>query len=100
MDEQTKHSIKIILMPRVCRICRIGEKNKHLKKCKRCKVLYYCSEECQKEDWRRHKKECGKFEIIKLEEKENHGFNKILVKGLDDNNYFGEYYALLNKAKF
>ena len=31
-----------------------------LKKCSRCEVAQYCSKECQRDDWKRHKKECGK----------------------------------------
>ncbi len=28
------------------------------KKCSACKAVFYCSRECQKRDWRRHKQEC------------------------------------------
>ena len=29
-----------------------------LKKCKACRYVYYCSKECQRADWPRHKREC------------------------------------------
>ncbi|KAF8878364.1 hypothetical protein CPB84DRAFT_1688354, partial [Gymnopilus junonius] len=29
-----------------------------LKVCSGCKVAKYCSKQCQKEDWKNHKKEC------------------------------------------
>lgn len=35
-----------------------------LSKCGKCKVMHYCSEECQKEDWPRHKEECTKIESV------------------------------------
>jgi hypothetical protein len=30
-------------------------------RCSKCVVVWYCSRECQKEDWKKHKKMCGKF---------------------------------------
>jgi hypothetical protein len=42
-----------------CRYCKVREKEKRFKKCGKCKVIYYCSVECQKLDWKvAHKKEC------------------------------------------
>lgn len=32
-------------------------------KCKQCKCVYYCSRDCQVEDWPNHKKFCSKFKI-------------------------------------
>lgn len=34
-----------------------------LKKCSRCKIAKYCSKECQREDWKRHREECNKRSI-------------------------------------
>jgi hypothetical protein len=42
-----------------CTIC--GESSKM--QCGACKVSWYCSKECQKEDWKVHKKLCSKFKI-------------------------------------
>lgn len=51
----------------VCSFCRRdakeGEKFKH---CGRCKGAWYCSSECQREDWVEHKREC----VQKEKEKE------------------------------
>lgn len=44
-----------------CATC--GNKNARLL-CSRCKRLSYCSSECQKTDWKRHKYECNKYAAI------------------------------------
>jgi len=31
-----------------------------MKQCSRCKIAYYCGRECQRKDWKNHKKKCGK----------------------------------------
>lgn len=40
---------------RVCGKCALGTK---LKRCTRCKQAFYCSQICQKKDWRQHKRRC------------------------------------------
>ena len=40
--------------------CYTYDKN-NLLKCSGCKVVKYCSRECQKKDWARHKKDCKKL---------------------------------------
>ena len=59
------------LKMRECMNCKIkGLKFKH---CSACKSVHYCSRECQKSDWKRHKKECKKVESPpKDEKKRNH----------------------------
>ena len=41
-----------------CRNCFKNEKDDGIKalRCSRCKKVYYCSRECQKEDYKRHKR--------------------------------------------
>lgn len=43
---------------RICFACKKGTVTAKL--CGRCMALYYCSKECQAQDWGRHKKECAK----------------------------------------
>ena len=42
-----------------CRTCQ--DITKKLMKCARCFTEYYCSSECQKSDWKRHKVECNRL---------------------------------------
>jgi hypothetical protein len=35
-----------------------GKETKKLLKCSKCKIVKYCSRECQKIDWKKHKKKC------------------------------------------
>ena len=37
--------------------------NTELFKCGNCKCVYYCSKECQKQDWKLHKINCGLFNV-------------------------------------
>ncbi|KAK2735131.1 mynd finger family protein [Colletotrichum kahawae] len=53
-----------------CRACgkSEAESGTKLKKCTRCLQVKYCSAECQKKDWRKHRAECAESDIhAKLE---------------------------------
>mmetsp|Transcript_1938 Transcript_1938/g.2863 ORF Transcript_1938/g.2863 Transcript_1938/m.2863 type:complete len:100 (+) Transcript_1938:990-1289(+) len=42
------------------RSCQEKEKKvKGFRNCSRCKRIAYCSKECQRADWKRHKEECA-----------------------------------------
>ena len=43
--------------------------SKHLKKCKDCAGVWYCSRECQKQDWKEHKQVCSKLKVAIKKEK-------------------------------
>jgi hypothetical protein len=45
------------VQPNTCASCGKTEK---LRKCSKCKAIYYCGEECQRADWRKHKGLCLK----------------------------------------
>ncbi|CAJ0961534.1 unnamed protein product, partial [Mesorhabditis belari] len=45
------------LLQEVCSGCFLRRSD--VKRCARCKVLYYCSQQCQKDDWADHKEECA-----------------------------------------
>lgn len=39
-------------------ICKVCCKTENLLRCSGCQSVYYCSKECQREDWRNHRVEC------------------------------------------
>jgi hypothetical protein len=43
-------------IPNLCGSCNVIKEK--LLKCSRCKSVYYCSVECQKIDWKKHKLDC------------------------------------------
>eukprot|EP00555_Chaetoceros_dichaeta_P002627 CAMPEP_0198249684 /NCGR_PEP_ID=MMETSP1447-20131203/1129_1 /TAXON_ID=420782 /ORGANISM="Chaetoceros dichaeta, Strain CCMP1751" /LENGTH=418 /DNA_ID=CAMNT_0043934371 /DNA_START=135 /DNA_END=1391 /DNA_ORIENTATION=- len=46
---------------RVCMYCkRVGSDGTDLVCCAKCSIAFYCNAQCQKTDWKRHKKWCGK----------------------------------------
>lgn len=52
---QPSHSIN----PFVCNLCeKVVGNRKAVMACSRCKTSYYCSRECQVQDWSEHKKKC------------------------------------------
>lgn len=44
-----------------CAKCSVGIANKPLR-CSRCQTVFYCSRQCQREDWDSHKLFCGKLD--------------------------------------
>lgn len=44
-------------MEYMCAKCRVGQPR--MQKCSGCRTVHYCSKECQKLDWKRHKGTCG-----------------------------------------
>lgn len=45
-------------MPETCTVCK---KEADTKRCAKCKTQWYCSRDCQKTDWRNHKKDCARI---------------------------------------
>ena len=41
------------------RYCRACGKKDDVKKCSKCKKVSYCGKECQKKDWKDHKRSCS-----------------------------------------
>lgn len=61
---------------RNCSTCNKSSLEK-MKLCSKCKYAYYCSQECQKEDWPKHKEKCKLYEIYAIREKKlESGFKK------------------------
>lgn len=52
----------------VCLTCGVAETRVPLKSCSGCKLAFYCSVECQKDDWKRsHKRYCEKIKQMSIE---------------------------------
>lgn len=84
-------------MENSCVVCeKIEAKNK---KCGWCRKVFYCSPECQKLDWAKHKAFCNKLRCI-LYFSENKDKLKIedfeIIKKLGDGN-FTEVYKVIYK---
>lgn len=43
---------------RMCRKCKKDVLSTVIRRCGRCHMAYYCSRECQKEDWKAHRGDC------------------------------------------
>lgn len=56
---------KEISLHKTCQNCgkkyEKKEKECKFKKCAKCQNAWYCNKECQKADWKKHKKKCGNF---------------------------------------
>lgn len=59
-------------------LCRYCGKQGFFQKCSRCKETFYCSRECQREDWRTHKVACTKK--MSEEEKRKRTLHKKMTK--------------------
>ena len=61
-----KKAIPELMIHTQCNYCKISEKGCSMKQCGRCKMIRYCSVECQKSDWKQHKKTCSASTNISL----------------------------------
>ncbi|GBB96642.1 hypothetical protein RclHR1_00280034 [Rhizophagus clarus] len=84
-----------------CYVCKKSSKTR----CNKCHTTYYCSIECQKKDWKEHKKPCRILSINKIfdETVDEESFDNMLHQLLMNANYsmedlkipnFGEEYAM------
>ena len=44
-----------------CAVCDASNDEVKLKSCAKCESVLYCSRECQKKDWKKHKRNCKKL---------------------------------------
>jgi len=55
--------------PNLRLLCIKCHKNSTTKRCANCKSVYYCSRECQKEDWKSHKRQCLDLPLFRKKKK-------------------------------
>jgi len=71
-----------------CMKCR---KNSTTQRCANCKSVYYCSRECQKKDWKSHKKHCLDLRVFKKKsDTEKKPFKKVVSDQLHLRNLLKE----------
>lgn len=51
-----------------CNGCHLFKEENELKKCTQCLLARYCSKECQKRDWQRHKPLCKRLDVLEKNE--------------------------------
>eukprot|EP01084_Bolivina_argentea_P022855 42511_1 len=59
------NELSLTLMTKWKRMCGSCEGNVAMKRCGACKHVYYCSKECQRNDWKTHKIYCQKLKSAK-----------------------------------
>lgn len=62
-DAEGKEVSQVEIHTVECNTCKKKPPAK-LSKCAKCQLIYYCSKECQTQDWKRHKLECGKSPLL------------------------------------
>ncbi|ODA79308.1 hypothetical protein RJ55_04901 [Drechmeria coniospora] len=67
-----------------CKACNKSPPSVNLKRCAKCSITWYCSRDCQKVDWKEHKKTCAKQRDARgVDDAPNTGNVKSPPKGLD-----------------
>lgn len=66
--------------------CVICKKTSNLKECSKCRVTQYCSQQCQKIDWTKHKKVCFVLQDKKYVQTTDPG--KKIIVSITSNAYF------------
>ena len=81
MSEESASASKFVRSGKLCTNCSIGElqfcdgdpvKTQRFSSCGACRSAFYCSRECQKEDWKRHKAECARISCTKTKKEVKH----------------------------
>lgn len=79
--KQRNRIVKNMNKNKCCSNCSsVGGKNGKLLSCSGCSVVFYCGSQCQKDDWRNHKKDCQMLRNLlkwSKDEKSKDAFDKL-----------------------
>jgi hypothetical protein len=64
-EEEADLHTEVVVEKSKRHICALCSSKGSSKKCSRCMKVYYCSRECQRQDWQTHKTNCKKVKYIR-----------------------------------
>ena len=95
VENMSEKTIKKI-SNKIVKVCLCGVKQ-NLRKCANCENVYYCSRECQKNNWKKHKLQCSsEMSISEMNMTSNHILSKIKYSKKYDDMTMTERFNFIN----
>ncbi len=77
VDERMVSTTRTLSSTKACQVCQTTTA---IKRCSRCNIVWYCSAECQRTDWKRHKSFCNSEYQSHQWELHKKAFDAIILK--------------------